>query len=144
MELLKTYTVKVGNGDIWQFKYNLNGVLVFFNVMEGDLSEKQEQFLYVQGKFPWKETQIKEWSNLYKTIKVEIGDRDLSFNAFWKTYPYNPLSKKKIAQDRYEKLKEQEKIKILSKISEYVKLKNQQNSNFPYAEVFINQRWWDN
>ena len=134
----------MGNGDIWQFKYNLKGVLVFFNVMEGDLSEKQEQFLYVKGKFPWKETQIQEWSKLYKTIKVETGERDLSFNAFWKMYPYNPLSKKKIAQDRYEKLKEQEKIKILSKISEYVKLKNQQNSNFPYAEVFINQRWWEN
>ena len=144
MGLLKTYTVKMQNGDIWQFKYNLNGVLVFFNVMEGDLSEKQEQFLYVQGNFPWKEAQIKGWSKLYKTIKVEEGERDLSFNAFWKMYPYNPLSKKKIAQDRYDKLKEQEKIKILSKISEYIKLKNQQNSNFPYAEVFINQRWWDN
>lgn len=143
MSLITTYTVKMQSGDIWQFKYNLNGVLIFFNVMEGNLSDKQEKFLYLDAKFPWKEDHIKAWKKLYKTITIEIGDRDLSFNAFWKLYPYNPLSKKKLAGQKFEKLKDQEKIKLFIKTPEFIKLKNQQGTAFPYAEVYINQRWWD-
>ena len=143
MEILKTYTVKVGNGDIWQFKYNLKGVLVFFNVMEGDLSDKQENFLYMQGKFPWKETHIQKWSELYKTIKVEIGERDLSFDSFWKLYPYNKLSNKKTAKERFNKLKESEIIKLFQETPEYIKQKKKENQFFPYCEVYIRGRWWD-
>lgn len=131
------------SGDIWQFKYNLNGVLVFFHVMEGDLSKKQEDFLYLQGKFPWKEDHIKEWKTLYKTTTVEVGEPDLSFDCFWNMYPANPLSKKKIARERWDKLKEPDRIKILLKIPLFIKFKNKDNTKLPYAEVFINQRWWD-
>lgn len=144
MELAKTYTVKMQSGDIWQFKYNLKGVLIYFKVVEGDISEKQEKFLYLDGKFPWKEAQIKKWSELYKKTIVEIGEPDLSFATFWKMYPPNPLSKKKLAQERYNKLKEADKIKLLMKIPEYIRLKTKDDTKFPYAEVFIHQRWWDN
>ncbi|WP_294958736.1 hypothetical protein [uncultured Flavobacterium sp.] len=143
MSLVRTYTVKMQSGDIWQFKYNLNGVLIFFNVLEGDLTAKQEKFLYLDGKFPWKEAHIKSWSALYKTTTVEVGEPDLSFNAFWKLYPHNPLSKKKIALDRFNKLKPVDLIKLFLKTPEFIKEKNKQNSPFPYAEVYINQRWWD-
>ena len=143
MSLVRTYTVKMQSGDIWQFKYNLNGVLIFFNVLEGDLTTKQEKFLYLDGKFPWKESHIKSWSALYKTTTVEVGEPDLSFNAFWKLYPSNPLSKKKIALDRFNKLKPADLIKLFLKTPEFIKEKNKQNSTFPYAEVYINQRWWD-
>lgn len=144
MELVKTYTVKMFSGDIWQFKYNLRGVLIYFKVVEGDISEKQEKFLYLDGKFPWKESQIKTWSTQYKKTTIEIGEPNLSFAMFWKMYPYNPLSKKKLAQERFDKLKEADKIKILMKIPEYIKLKTKDDTKFPYAEVFIHQRWWDN
>lgn len=144
MSLEKTYTVKMQSGDIWQFKYNLNGVLIFFSVLEGSLSEKQQEWLYLEGRFPWKEDHIKVWPQQFKTATVEVGEPDLSFQTFWKMYPYNALSKKKIAQERWNKLKESDRIKLLMKIPEYVKLKNKENTSFPYAEVFINQRWWDN
>lgn len=144
MILTTTYTVKMQNGHIWQFKYNLNGVLIFFHVLEGDLSEKQQEFLYLNGKFPWKEEHIKTWPTQFKTATVEVGEPDLSFDCFWAMYPSNPLSKKKIAKERWEKLKPQDRIKILMKIPEYIKLKNKDQTKFPYAEVFINQRWWDN
>ena len=48
MNLTTTYTVKMQNGSVWVFKYNLNGILVYFNVLEGELSEKQQDFLYPQ------------------------------------------------------------------------------------------------
>lgn len=143
MSLVRTYTVKMQSGDIWQFKYNLNGVLIFFNVLEGDLKPSQEKFLYLDGKFPWKEEFIKAWSKLYKTTTVEVGEPNLSFEAFWKLYPANPLSKKKLALERFNKLKEIDKIKIFLKTPEYIKEKIKQNHNLPYAEVYINQRWWD-
>lgn len=142
--LVKTYTVKMQNGCIWQFKYALNGVLVFFNVMDGDLNEKQQKYLYIDGNFPWLETHIKLWQNKYKTITIEVGEPDLSFDCFWKMYPFNPLSKKKLARERWEKLSEADRIKILLSIPKYIKLKQQDNTKFPYAEVFINQRWWEN
>ncbi len=144
MMLVKTYTVKMQNGCIWQFKYNLNGVLVFFNVMDGELTDKQEKFLYLDGNFPWREDHIKEWRTKYKTATVEVGEPDLSFECFWNMYPPNPLSKKKIARERWDKLKEPDRIKILLSIPKFIKLKQQDNTKYPYAEVFINQRWWDN
>lgn len=144
MSLVRTYTVKMQTGDIWQFKYSLNGVLIFFHVLEGDLSETQEKFLYLNGNFPWKEKHIKEWSKLFKkNTTVEVGEPDLSFNAFWKMYPYNPLSKKKLASERFNKLKEADKLKIFLKTPVFIKEKIKQNSTFPYAEVYIHQRWWD-
>ncbi|WP_444647727.1 hypothetical protein ACSLMO_13365 [Flavobacterium columnare] len=60
MEQLTTiYSVKMPSGEIWQFKYNLKGVLIAFKALDGELSEKQEEFLYLKGKFPWKESHIK-------------------------------------------------------------------------------------
>lgn len=142
-QLIKTYNVKMQSGEIWQFKYNLKGILIEFKAADGELSEKQQEFLYIQGHFPWKETQIKEWFLKYKHIKIEIGEPIIDFEMFWKLYPYNALSKKKIARDKWDKLKESEKIKLLMNLPEYKKLKAKEGTAFPYAEVFINQRWWD-
>ncbi|MGR3791586.1 hypothetical protein B0A56_00570 [Flavobacterium columnare NBRC 100251 = ATCC 23463] len=144
MEQLTTiYSVKMPSGEIWQFKYNLKGVLIAFKALDGELSEKQEEFLYLKGKFPWKESHIKNWKTEYKHVQIEVGEPNIEFEVFWKLYPYNALSKKKIARDKWEKLKESEKIKLLMNLPEYKKLKAKEGTAFPYAEVFINQRWWD-
>ncbi|WP_376777291.1 hypothetical protein [Flavobacterium covae] len=144
MEQLTTiYSVKMPSGEIWQFKYNLKGVLIAFKALDGELSEKQEEFLYLKGKFPWKESHIKKWKSEYKHVQIEVGEPNIEFEVFWKLYPYNALSKKKIARDKWEKLKESEKIKLLMNLPEYKKLKAKEGTAFPYAEVFINQRWWD-
>lgn len=50
-----------------------------------------------------KEDHIKAWSKLFKTATVEVGKPDLSFTTFWKIYPQNPLSKKKLALERFNK-----------------------------------------
>ena len=60
-----------------------------------------------------------------------------------KIYPYNPLSKKKLASARFSKLSEAQKVRIFLKTPEFIKEKNKQNSSFPYAEVYINQGWLD-
>jgi hypothetical protein len=141
MELRKTYTVKMGNGDIWQFKYNLKGVLIFFNVMEGDLSEKQEQFLYLDGKFPWKEAQIKKWTKLYKKTIVEVGDRDISFNALWNLY--DNKVKKFEAEKSFKKLKEADIIKSFISIPGYNKYLQRKGFAKAHLSTFINQRYFE-
>ncbi|AMA49428.1 hypothetical protein [Flavobacterium covae] len=142
-QLIKTYTVKMQSGDIWIFKYNLKGILIDFKAVDGELTEKQIDFLYLKGNYPFKESHIKEWFLKYKQVHIEIGEPNIHFEVFWKLYPKNELSKKKLALERWNKLKEGEKIKLLMNLPEYKKLKAKEGTNFPYAEVFINQRWWD-
>lgn len=141
MSLIKTYTVKMENGDIWQFKYNLKGVLVFFNVMEGDLSDKQEQFLYVNGKFPWKEDSIKEWTKKYKSIKLEVGEPDLSFKALWNLYD-NKVSKFD-AEKAFKKLSDADKIKCFLAIPGYKKYLAKKGTGTAHLATFINRQYYN-
>jgi hypothetical protein len=143
MMLSKTYTVRGDSGTVLQFKYALNGILIFYQVIDGELTEKLETFLFREGKFPWKEDHIKTWAKQYTKVQIEVGEPNLEFEVFWKMYPANPLSKKKIAKERFDKLSKADKIKLLMKIPEYKKLKQKEGTAYPYAEVFINQRWWD-
>ncbi|MGM8362110.1 hypothetical protein ACSV4D_09370 [Flavobacterium sp. ARAG 55.4] len=143
-QITRTYTVTIERGDVWQFKYNLNGVLVYYDVMKGDLSKEHEEFLFIKGKFPWKEDQIKNWGKKNTKILVEVGEPDLSFERFHKkVYPYNPLSKKKIALERWQKLTKEQLIKIFQKTPEFIRLKNKEGTAFPYLEVYIKAGWWD-
>lgn len=141
MSLITTYTVKMENGDIWQFKYNLKGVLVFFNVLEGDLSDKQEQFLYVNGKFPWKEEHIKGWIKRYKTIQLEVGEPDLSFKAVWNLYD-NKVSKFD-AEKAFNKLKDSDKIKCFLAIPGYKKYLAKKGTGTAHLATFIHRQYYN-
>ncbi|WP_268846769.1 hypothetical protein [Flavobacterium aestivum] len=147
MEQLIIYTVKSkSDGFIWRFKYDLKGIFKSFEILDGELSPKQYQWLFCSGHFPGKQLMIDAWKEkLKENFEIIKAEPNLDFDtSFWKTYPFNPLSKKKIAKERWEKLKDAEKIKLLMKIPEFKKLKTKEGTAIPYAEVFINQRWWDN
>lgn len=152
--LTRTYTIKSKlNGYVWQFKYTLNGDFVSFEILEGKLNAIQVTWLFggknkkdefQEGKFPILESSIKIWQTKLKdNFEITIGEPDLSFENLIKIYPANPLSKRKIALERFEKLTKAQKIKIFLKTPEYIKLKTQENTKFPYLEVYINQRWWE-
>ncbi|GIZ10003.1 hypothetical protein [Flavobacterium sp. UMI-01] len=113
----RTYTVKIRSGEIWKFKYNLKGVLIHFEVMEGDLTDKQETFLYHKGKFPWKEAHLKDWEKLYPPTTVEMTDFDLSFENIWKQY--NLKVKKENSEKAWNKLSDQDKIKCFLRLKKY-------------------------
>lgn len=138
MELVTTYTVKLQFGGVWQFKYNLNGVLIFFNVMEGNLSDKQEKFLYLDGKFPWKETHIKQWSKLYKHATVEVGEPDLSFENFWKRYDLKV--KKELSEKAWKKLNDADKIKCFLRLKQYNLSLVKSNQAKAHLVTWINQK----
>ena len=144
-EQLTTYTVKSKNDSmVWLFKYHLKGCLESFKVLDGNPSPLQFDWLFRKGNFPYYEEQIKAWqAKLKSNFEIIKAEPIIDFETFWGTYPKNELSKKKIARDRWEKLKEGEKIKLMMNLPEYKKLKAKEGTAFPYAEVFINQRWWD-
>lgn len=85
--------------------------------MEGDLSHNQEKFLYLDGKFPWKEAHIKSWSKQYKQTTVEVGEADLSFDNFWKRYDYKV--KKELSEKAWNKLPDADKIKCFLRLKKY-------------------------
>jgi hypothetical protein len=138
MALETTYTVKMQSGSIWQFKYNLKSILIYFNVMEGDLSEKQEKFLYINGKFPWKEAHIKEWTKLYKTATVEVGEPDLSFENFWKRYDLKV--KKEASEKAWNKLSDADKIKCFLRLKKYNQNLARTNQAKAHLVTWINQK----
>lgn len=141
MALETTYTVKIRSGEIWQFKYNLNGVLIFFNVMEGDLNEKQEKFLYQNGKFPFKEIHLKDWEKLYPPTKVEILPPDFSFEALWNLY--DNKVKKFEAEKSFKKLKEADVIKCFMAIKGYNTYLAKKGIAKAHLSTFINQRYYE-
>lgn len=141
MNLTTTYTVKMQNGSVWVFKYNLNGILVYFDVLEGELSQNQQDFLYPQGNFPWKELQIKEWSKRFKTAIVEVGERDISFEALWNLY--NHKVKKFECEKAFKKLKEQEVILCFLSIPGYNKYLQKKGTAKAHLSSYINQRYFE-
>jgi hypothetical protein len=137
----KVYTVKMQSGDIWLFKYNLKGVLVFFDVLEGDLTDKQEKFLYLDGKFPWKEAHIETWKKLYKTIAIEVGELDISFKALWNLYD-NKVSKFD-AEKAFNKLSDADKIKCFLVIPGYKKYLAKKGTGTAHLATFIHRQYYN-
>lgn len=138
MALETTYTVKMKSGGVWQFKYNLKGVLIFFNVLDGDLTDKQEKFLYLDGKFPWKEEFIKKWAKLYPHATVEIGEADLSFDNFWKRYDLKV--KKELSEKAWNKLNDADKIKCFLRLKKYNQILASSGQSKAHLVTWINQK----
>lgn len=113
----RTYTVKIEKGDIWQFKYNLNGYLIAFNVLEGEISEAHSNWLYKEGKYPYLEAHIKKWAEKYKKLTIEVSDFDLSFENIWKLY--NLKVKRDNSEKAWNKLSDQDKIKCFLRLKKY-------------------------
>lgn len=138
MELEKTYTVKIRSGQIWKFKYNLKGILIHFEVMEGDLSDKQEKFLYVNGKFPWKEIHLKDWEKRYPPTVVEVTDFDLSFDNFWNRY--NLKVKKELSEKAWNKLPDADKIKCFIRLKKYNQFLASSGQAKAHLVTWLNQK----
>ena len=143
MEPQTTYTIKsIADGYVWVFNYDLNGDFTAFKISH-QLTQTQKTWL--TDKFPWRVEDIKVWQTKLKSnFEIKVNLPEITFDLFWKMYPYNALAKKRTALERWNKLSDANKTKIILKIPEYIKLKTKQNQFLPYAEVFIQGLWWDN
>lgn len=143
-EQFTTYTVTGKSSNIvWLFKYRLNGLLAKFELQEGELDSKQINWLFVQGKFPYLEQQIKGWKAI-KNLEIKVGEPDLSFETFYAVYAVP--QKKKVAEKLWDKLSKKDKIEALKAIPRYnnwLAHKNGIQKQLP--DTYLRQeRWLDN
>jgi hypothetical protein len=142
---LTTYTVKSKKkGLIFLFKYDLNGHLKAFEILEGELNPRQIRWLFSTN-FPSDEIIMKTvWQKKqFVTDKFEIikAAPVLDFENFWNIY--NNKVKKFEAEKSYNKLKEPDKIRCFLAIKGYEKYLAKTGVAKAHLSTFINQRYFE-
>lgn len=140
-QVYTTYTVTGENTNIvWQFKYRLNGLLYQFKLIEGELDQKQIQWLFVKGYFPYTEKQIKGWVSI-KNFKIEVGKPDLSFDTFWEAY--NHKVKKAMSENSWKRLSQKDQMQAIQHIDVYDKYLARKHVAKAAPSTYLNQRYWE-
>lgn len=144
MEQVTTYTVK---GDslsvLWEFKYDLKGNLISFQIQDKPLSTKQITWLFKDGNFPETEAIMKSvWLKAKKSVfEIFIGEPDLTFDAFYNAYDHKV--KKSQSQASWKRLSKKDKIAALGHIPIYDKFLARKRYNKAAPSVYLNQRYWE-
>lgn len=145
MELLTTYRAKGKTiGLEFLFKYDLNGNLKVFEIVDGELNDEQMGWLF-SANFPATEEIIKtKWIKLDKYKKVfEISTSPavINFEALWNLYDYKV--KRFDAEKAFKKLKEHEVIKCFTSIPGYNKYLQRKQIAKAHLSTFINRRYFE-
>lgn len=142
-----SYTVKSKKSvNTWEFKYDLNGDLKSFNILDGALTDMQKQWLFLKGNFPISENMMKRFwiPNLKQFFEITIGEIDLSFEAFWNAYG-NKVGRRKETRNIWERLSKAEKIQVLANIPRYSNyLKYYPKQQKAYPSTYLNQEYYKN
>jgi hypothetical protein len=136
------YTVKGRNfPTVWEFQYDLNGVLKLFKLLEGTLTETQRKWLFNPNRFPYLENEIKGWKSI-KNIELIIGQPNLEFDTFWDVYKYK--IKRVVAERAWKKLSKADRINAIKGIEKYDGfLKRKHNQSKANPATYLNQRYWE-
>ncbi len=144
-EQYTTYTVKSRNSDnVWVFKYELNGYLKSFKMLDGILDDRQVAWLFQKGNFPYIETIVQSWMKgaMRLHFDISIGQPDTSFDAFWNAYG-NKVHKIQ-AQKEWKKIKEADRIKALDGIRRYNNhLRQNTWKNKMDAQRYLKEKGWE-
>lgn len=139
-----TYTVKSKKDKyVWEFKYDMDGSLVSFKILEGKLSGKQIDWLFSTGNFAANENVMKNvWMlKLKANFEISVGEPDLSFETFYNVYG-NKIKKTK-AEAAWKKLRKADKILALQKIKSYKGYLKRKQVAQMNPEAYINQKRWE-
>jgi hypothetical protein len=147
MEQLTTYRAKGKTiGLEFLFKYDLNGNLKEFQIVEGELDGKQYNWLFASGNFPANESIIiRGWmteSKYLNIFEVSVSPADISFEALWELYDHK-VSKFE-SQKAFNKLKQTDIIKCFIEIPFYKKyLEKNSGVGKLHLSTYINKRRFD-
>jgi hypothetical protein len=144
MEQLTTYTVRSKEKALlFLFKYDLNAHLKAFEILEGELTIAQQNWLFAH--FPANENQMKTiWQKIkIFTDKFEIikAAPVLDFENFWNIY--NNKVSKSDSEKQYNKLKDADKIKCFLSIKGYDKYLAKTGVAKAHLSTFINKRYFE-
>lgn len=145
MEALTTYMITGKKiGFIWEFKYDLNGHLREFKILEGKLSGNQMKWLFQGSNFPASEMLMKSlWINnkeINSLIEFSIGEPDITFDLFMKNYPKG--GKRKRAEILWNKLSKVKKIKAIRDLPKYMNICKIDNRPFCLPDTYLSQERW--
>lgn len=144
MEVCTIYTVKGKHeGHIWQFKYDFNGNLKAFEILEGLLSANQMKWLFASSNFAANESIMKTvWMHNLKTnFEITIGTPDLSFDVFYNAY--NHKVKKLLSEKAWERLSKKDRMNALQGIKPYDNYLARKGIAKAHPSTYINQRYWE-
>lgn len=140
----KTYLL-IGKtlGITMEFKYDLNGLLLQFKMLEGELNLRQEAWLF-SGKFPYREVKMQNLKT-EKYFEVQENEPDLSFDTFWDAYNYK-LGKKVQVENTWKRLSIADKKAALAGIRSYDNYLARNNGRVAkaYPSSYLTQRYWEN
>lgn len=142
---MEQYTTYRANGKsiglVFLFKYDLNGNLKLFEIVEGTLTDEQMKWLY-SGNFPATEAIMKaNWQALEKykeKFEIVVAPPDLSFDALWSLY--DRKVSRLDAEKAFNKLKPADLIKCFTAIPEYNKYLARERIAKAHLSTFINKR----
>lgn len=143
-DLVNTYTVKSKQSAVlWQFKYDLKGNLKAFEILEGQLTQRQKQWLFMAGNFPiTEEVMQKVWlKDLKANFEIVQDAANLDFDTFWESY--NHKVKKTMSQKGWAKLSKRDRIDALAHIPVYDKYLARKHVAKAAPSTYINQRYWE-
>jgi hypothetical protein len=139
------YTIITKKRDVaFEFKYNLKGDLISFEIIRGRLEPKQAKWLF-GGRFPAFESIMKTvWmkdTEILKTFKIEVGTININFSTFYTEYKYKIKKvKAELAWNKLNKADKLEAIKGIKAYDGYLQRKRVAKAN---PEAYLNQRRWE-
>ena len=140
-EPLTTYTVTGNDTNIvWQFKYDLNGLLKEFKLVEGNLDNKQVGWLFNKDRFPYAEKTIKGWTAI-SNFKVIVGEPDVSFEIFWRMY--NHKVKRMMSENAWKKMSQKDRMDAIRGIKPYDGMLYRKGFAKAAPSSYLNQRYWE-
>lgn len=146
METYNTYRAKGKEiGLVFLFRYDLNGNLKSFEVVEGTLNAEQMKWLFSGSNFPASESIMRSvWMKDIKYLKVfEIhkSAADVSFESLWNQYD---MKVKRIASEKaFNKLSEADKIKCFITLQGYDQYVTRKRIAKAHLCTFINQKYFE-
>lgn len=109
--------------------------------MEGDLTEKHSNWLYIKGKFPYLEEHVKAWQKDLKQLTIEVGEPDFSFDSLWNLY--GRKVSKFDAEKSFKKLAQADKIKCFLATPGYKKYVAKKQIGTANLATFINRQYYN-
>ncbi len=139
-----TYTVKgKKTGSSWLFKYDLNGFFISMEIITGQLTEQQVEWLF-SHRFPAHENVMKAlWINNYSEhFEIIKAAPVLDFITLWDLYDYKVS--KVDAEKAFSKLKPDEVIQCFAAVPRYLEyLQRTPGQAKTYLATYINKRRYE-